>query len=216
MRTFWGWRVWAGFEEPHVGEEKQGEDGGGGFGEQGEREWKEVECGAAQFWVASVEEQGSDAAEGAVEVAALDDVVDGFGHGRVEAEEGGGEESDPAVVRGRLRSIEQGAEEGVQQEDEGEEEEEGEEVEVDGNVVVAEGVIEGEGGGDDGAVGAVGGEDAEGGGVGEEVGNVREAADGGVVDDGVEVVEVEAVVEGVGVGEAKREKQGKARRPDGG
>ena len=74
-------------------------------------------------------------------------------------------------------------------------------MEPEGRVAATEGVVDGEGGGDDGAVGAVGGEDAEGGGVGEEAGDVGEGADGGVIDDGVDVVEVEAVVEPVGVGE---------------
>ncbi len=131
----------------------------------------------------------------------------------MEGEPSGGEEREPAVGWGGVGDVKDGAIEGFEQKDEREEEKEGVGVEPEREIAVAEGVVEGERGGDDGAVGAVGWEDAEGGGVGEERGDVVEAADGGVVDDGVEVVEVEAVVEGVGVGEGDGEQEKYAQGP---
>ena len=62
---------------------------------------------------------------------------------------------------------------------------------------MSERVIDGQRAGDEGSVCAIGGQDAEGGGVGEEAGDVAEFADGRVVDDGVEIVEVKAIAKGI-------------------
>jgi hypothetical protein len=75
-------------------------------------------------------------------------------------------------------------------------------VKPEGNVAVAQCIVDRQRKRDEGSIRAVGRKDAEGRSIGEEARQVAEAADGGVVGDGVEVVEVEAILQRVGVGRA--------------
>ena len=187
------------FEEPDVGQEDEGEDQGRSFGEIGGEGGDQVPAVFAVLGPGDEAEQAGDHAQGRVDLGALDDVVEGFGVGGMEAVAGGGGQGRPGVY--------QAAEEEEHQDELEQEPEEGREVEPEGLVAVREAVIEGQRGGDQGAVHGVIGEGAGEHRVGEKAGDVAELFEEEVAGDAVEIVEVEVVVEVVGVGGQNDEEQ---------
>jgi hypothetical protein len=184
-------------EEYEVEIDEDGEDERWGLAEQCEGEGEKIEARDAKTGVPDEDNEGKYDAEGAEDVSPLDDVVDRFGDGGMESVPGYGDGGDEGVVPVWIYRVEDGGEEKLHRSQLQEEEDEGGEMKPEGVIAVSERIVDCQRRGDEGAVGAVGGQDAEGGGVGEEAGDVAKFANGRVVDYCVEIIEVEAIVEGI-------------------
>jgi hypothetical protein len=186
------------FEQQKVDEKDRGKNQRGRFAQQTERYRDEIEALIAAVGPSYVDQQAGDYGESGVNVAALDDVVHGFGDGGVDSVERGREEGDVAVGWVGPGEIENMPEQCVHQAELDEEPEEIGDLKVSGFEASRDGVVDGQRGGDQRTPASIRGQRAEGIGVFEDERDVVQVANVRVCGDGVEVVEVEIVMEVIG------------------
>ena len=193
-------------EKDNVKEEQQRKHGGRRLAEQAESKGQEIEPRPSQGGEACVDGQRRNHAKATEDVAALDDVIHCFRHGRMQSVPGHREKSDaPIGIRGFAGGagrVQDRDEKGVHGGQLQQEDDECGEMKPERGVAMAESVVQRQRSGDHGPISAVGRKHAEGGGVGKEARQVAQTSDIGIVDDGMGIVEVKRIVKMIGVGGA--------------